>query len=135
MIVKLKKHHLQYFRNKAKKSNNEIYAFLIGTRISPTLVEIVKFKYPSLTVSTPTLVIVDIDDECNIEDEAKLNNWTILGSIHSHPNYITAMSGCDVETLRKSSHSISGIVGIINNRTFVNFWTKDSPLAATIQYV
>ena len=134
MIVRLKKHHLQYFRNKARQTPNEIYAFLIGTRISPTLIQIERFRYPKLTMSTPALVVADVDSEVEIEDIAKLNNYTIVGSLHSHPNYITPMSDCDLSTLKNSSHTVSGVLGIIGDKTFITFWCRDTPLPATIQF-
>lgn len=134
MIVRVRKHHLQYFRNKVRKLDNEIYAFLVGVRVSPTLIQVERFLYPKLMVSTPSLVVTDVESDYEIEEIARLNNWSVVGSIHSHPNWTPELSGCDLDTLKNSTHTVSGVVSIINNRTYAKFWVKNSPLIATIQY-
>lgn len=134
MIVQIKKHHLNYFRQKSRKSKNELYGLLIGTRISPTLVKVEHIKYPKLEVSTPREVTVDSDSYFEIEENAKLNQFNVLGGIHSHPNYTPEMSQTDLKNHKDNSFSISGIVGIIGNKTIIRFWQVGSSLPATIEY-
>lgn len=134
MIVRVKKHHLQYFRNKVRKLDNEIYAYLVGIRVSPTLVQIEKILYPKLEISTPLFVKTDPQSDYEIEEIAKLNNWTVVGSIHNHPNWTPELSPCDLDNLKNSTLTVSGIVSVINNRTYTKFWVKNSPLIATVEY-
>lgn len=134
MIVRVKRHHLQYFRNKVRKLDNEIYAYLVGVRVSPTLIQVERILYPKLEISTPLLVKTDPQSDYEIEEIAKLNNWTVVGSLHNHPNWTSELSPCDLDTFRNSTLTVSGIVGVINNRTYAKFWVKNSPLIATVEY-
>jgi proteasome lid subunit RPN8/RPN11 len=135
MIVKLKRHHLDYFKKKALKSKNEIYAMLIGYRISPTVVLVDHFKYPKLDTSTPEEVIANWQSYVDIEDMAKQDGMVVVGDIHSHPEDDTAMSKSDYKDHKINNRSITGIVGVINKKPFIQFWEVSSPLPCTLEYV
>lgn len=134
MIIKVKRHHLDYFKKKAAKSKSEEYALLIGKKLSPFVIHVEYFKYPKLEKQTPDEVIADGHSYFLIEEDAKANGLYVLGSIHSHPNWTPEMSHCDLEIHKMNGYHVSGIVSILNKKTFVTFWIANSPLPCSIKY-
>lgn len=134
MIVKVRRHHLDYFRKKAIKCPNEVYAVLVGFRASPTLVQIEYFKYPALEKQTPDEVIIDDHSYGVIEEDAKAYGFQVVGTIHSHPNWTQEMSKCDWEVHKQNGYHITGIVSVLSKKTFVTFWEAGSPLPCSIRY-
>lgn len=135
MIIRLKKHHLSYFKAKAKGCPNEIYAALLGKRISPHIIEVEKFFYPKLTVSKPGELFVDKKSFNQICFIAKEKGLKLIADLHSHPEYIPILSYRDFQDLKEGTCVISGIVGILGKKVFVNFWEKGSSLPCRIEYI
>jgi len=134
MIIRIRKHHLSYFRRKAARSNNEVFAMLLGRRISPSLIEVDFFKYPKLERSTPSEVWADMYSFGLIEEDAKDDGLHIVADIHSHVNYPPVLSPCDYSDLKGSKCTLSGVVSVIGGRTWVNFWERDKSLPVSIVY-
>lgn len=135
MNVYIKKHHLAYFRKKARETSNEILAVLLGFVYPNDGVEVVKLSYPILDVSTPNSVHANEESFRDIEKNALLNGLKILGSIHTHPNYIPVMSGMDYDDFKNNKEIIAGIVEVTDNKTRVVFWCGDTPLPCKIKYL
>jgi len=135
MIVRLYRNHLDYFKRKCKKSKNEEYAVLVGYRISPTVVEIHKWRYPKLAVKTPDAIQTTPGALVTIVEFAKEHGMVIVGDIHSHIDEDSAMSRTDFLDHKKHNHCITGILGTIRKTSQVSFWEIDSPLKASLQYI
>jgi proteasome lid subunit RPN8/RPN11 len=134
MIVRVKKHQLLYFKRKAIKSDVEVYAFLIGLKVAPNLVEVHKFKYPKLKYATVDAVEVDPDVYEYWDEKAKDDGLVVLGGIHSHVNWTQEMSHQDHTNHKANCEKISGIVGVIGGKAWINFWVVDSSLPCKVEY-
>lgn len=135
MIVKVYKHHLDYFKKKCKLSKNEEYAVLLGYRISPTLVEIHKWCYPELGVKTPGNIETAKGAIEQVQQLAKELGMVVIGDIHSHINDDVAMSRTDFIDHKKQQHCITGILSVNKHKISLAFWEIDSPLPASIKYI
>jgi proteasome lid subunit RPN8/RPN11 len=130
--VQVHKPQLNYFRRRARNSKKEVLAFLLGTVTSPTLTKIEKFYYPELLVQTGAAVQAYTDGAR--ATAAKLN-LKIVGSIHSHSDWVPILSPTDYKAHITDGDRVSGIVGTNGRHTRVYFWTVDSALPLEIEYV
>jgi len=135
MIVRLKRHHLDYFRRKCIRSLDEEYAMLLGYRISPSLVEVHRWIYPELATKTPGNIETVRGAVETVHARAREWGMVVIGDIHSHPDDDTVMSHCDFQDHRRHNHCVTGILSVNKNQTRLAFWEKDSPLPASVQYI
>lgn len=135
MIVYVSKSQLAYFRGKARKTKNEIYGMLLGTRKSANSVHVKHIIYPRLAVSDPFTCCPDAESYIVIQSEANRDGLIVLGSIHSHPGAPAYMSPGDLKSHLLEGDIISGIVEIVAGRTRVSFWQHNTPVPAEIEYL
>lgn len=134
MVVYLHKHHLAYFRRKARNSYpNEIAALLVGRTVG-AMTEVHYFFYPVLDKSDNCSVELNVDSCLEAEEYANDQNLRIIGMIHSHPDCLPIMSSTDHNTHVRDGDVISGIVEVMNNRTRVVFWRADTSLSCEVKY-
>lgn len=133
--VKLNKSQLNYFRHLARNTNLEIQAYLIGKVLSPELTVIEHFaytkKYYKQTEGTVSWFLEDFE---NVKKEAEEQGNTVVGSIHSHPNYWPVLSDSDYKSHIRDQYRISGICATMNRKTKVCFWINESCLPCKIIY-
>ena len=135
MIVYFYKNQLDYFRRKARSTNNEIYACLVGKHCGGSSTTVYSIEYPPLELSAPSIVKTDPQGLEEIESDAMSQGLSIVGNIHSHPNAVTRLSPHDHKHLFVDKEKIVGVVGIVGRRTFVDFWRQDSSLPCTVEYI
>jgi hypothetical protein len=137
MIVRLNCNQLRYFRRKALHSNKEIYAILFGRVFTPTVLDILRFGYPTMLVSTPKECQPDGASCQRLVDAAAADGLVELGTIHTHPMDEAApwMSPTDLRSHRCMNHKISGICTQSNGKTFVAFWEDHKPLPVEWEYL
>jgi len=106
---------------------------LLGFRISPTIVEVHKWKYPrNLRVQTSDAVEGDFTKEY---EYARQYGMIVVGDVHSHINEDPIMSPTDFVNHRKNNFCVSGIISVNKKIIDVAFWELHSPLPATLQYI
>jgi len=136
MIVQVRYNHLYYFRKKALRSEVEIYAMLFGTRISPSIVDILSFQYPKVEAATYNSFKADKTSYNDLLAwGTTTQGWSFIGDLHSHPREDPAPSRADIKNHRCNHLMISGVVGIIGEVDIVQFWEACSPVPCTIKYV
>jgi hypothetical protein len=135
MIVRVKRHHLDYFKKKACSYKTEVFAFLLGLRISPNLLEVHRFKYPKLMDSTAEGVWVSEEEYTLSEETAKDDGLLLLGGIHSHLDWTQEMSHQDYHNHRQNGEKVTGIVGIVGDKIFTSFWVIESSLPCKLEYL
>lgn len=132
MRVKLKRSQLTWFRRKATRSVNEIYAALLGTVDGGTVV-VDYLRYPLAQVSTPDYFTLNMESMSDIEVQAAKDGLILVGSIHSHPGCMPVQSDTD-HTLFTMGEKVVGICGVLDCKTYITFWEKSSSLPCTIEY-
>ena len=130
--IQVHKTQLNYFRSRSRNSKKEILAFLLGEVTSPTLVKVEKFYYPELHTQTGATVKAYLDGAQSMADRHGLK---IVGSIHSHSDWVPILSPTDYNGHIEDGDRVSGIVGTNGTRTRVYFWTVESALPLRIEYV
>lgn len=133
--VKVHKSQLDYFRRLSRDCPKEILAFLIGEVVSPTLVRIDQFFYPEYSEQTTCSVRPTVDSTDAAKKSAADQNLKVIGTIHSHGNWVPIMSVTDYKGHIEDGDRISGIVGINGRRTRVYFWTAESALPCAVEYI
>jgi proteasome lid subunit RPN8/RPN11 len=134
VIVRVHRNQLNGFRRKARQSNNEIFAMLLGTRLENEVL-VTRFAYPALETSKPSCVCPDQDDYERIERLAHEVGLVVVGSIHSHPNWLPVMSPTDHKSHRADRSLVSGVVGWQRNcRSHTYFWRADSSLPCNLKF-
>jgi proteasome lid subunit RPN8/RPN11 len=136
MLVRVSKNQLDRFRRKARDSEKEIFAYLVGTIDSTERISISYFAYPELESSSPCHVRPDYESSKEIQTEAEEKHLEIVGDIHSHPNtlYGPVMSGTDHSSHVLEGNRISGVVSIFQRRTKFCFWTAHSSKPCALTY-
>jgi proteasome lid subunit RPN8/RPN11 len=136
MIVRMHRGQLAYFRRKARKHYpNEILALLIGKQIHKGLVEVYRFAYPRLELSTPQEVKTDEDSHQEIYEETKEENLLVVGDIHTHPDYPPVMSNSDHKCHKDNENRISAILQVpVSGQTHLAIWREGTPLPCKIKY-
>jgi proteasome lid subunit RPN8/RPN11 len=133
--VRLKKSQLARFRRIARDSPNEQIAYLIGKKCRGKHIEVQQFVYPQMDVSTPQAIKISPESVSSIHEAATRAGLAVVGTIHSHPNYLPIMSPCDLADHTSHEHYVSGIVEVTNRKTRVAFWTQHSPLVCVLEYI
>lgn len=134
--VRVDKGKLNYFRRKARETNLEIQAYLIGKVVSPELTIIEKFIYPKqYAEQTANNVCWYLQDYNEVKKEAEEKGLRIVGDIHSHPNWFPVLSECDHRNHLADGQRITGICSTMQGRTKVYFWLAESSLPCKIEYV
>lgn len=134
LVVQISRGQLKWFRTKARSSPDEIYAVLVGRVITPTKVVVTRFHYPDINDSAKGFVDPNLESCAEIEEEAKSDGLRVLGSIHSHPDWLPIMSPNDIRSHVENKDLISGIVEVSKGRTRVVFWRHDSSLPCELTY-
>ena len=133
--VKVSKHALNYFRTQARNTDNEIEAYLVGEVVSPELTVIKQFaytkKYKLQNASEVQWYDEDIQKLKAIAEEQGLS---VIGTIHSHPNYWPIISGTDHIAHVTDQMRIMGVCATMNRKTMVCFWVTESCLPCKIVY-
>lgn len=133
--VRLKKTQLNYFRKLARDSKKEILALLIGEVISPELTRVDYFWYPEYAKQTTTCVQADAESFAHLKTKAESKNLRVIGTIHSHGDWVPIMSASDHYGHVADGDRISGIVGTQGRKTRAYFWVAESALPVKIEYV
>ena len=134
--VKVRKQQLNYFRKLARESSKEIFAYLLGEIVSPTLTRIGKFHYPTEFIEqTESSVRPTTAAWETAKQVAEAQGLRIVGTIHSHPDWVPIMSPSDYKGHIEDGDRVSAIVGKNGQRTRVYFWTVASALPLEIEYV
>ncbi len=135
IIVQIKRSQLNYFRAKARDSEKEIEALLIGSVVGGT-VTVDSIEYTKNYAEQTTCAVQWLDEEyTRVENKAKAKGLSVVGDIHSHPNWDAAPSPSDYKALLAIGHSILGICSTNNRKTRVRFWVANSCLCASIIYL
>lgn len=135
MQVFVHRGQLQYFRAKARKHYpNEIQAILVGTKRGNS-VEVAYFAYPQYEVSNKSEVTADVHSLQEIHDDAAAEGLTVVGSIHTHPDWPPIMSPTDYKGHVDDGDAVSGIVEVTNGKTRVVFWQHDKALRCDLKYI
>ena len=134
MQVQVTKSHLDKFRRKCRASRTEMFALLVGKRLSSTKIIVTRFDYPLMFFSSPCYADPEKESYAQIFVKAKEDGLRVLGSIHSHLDWLPIMSPTDIRTHKASKDLISGIVEVTNGRTRVVFWQDNSCLPCDFTY-
>jgi proteasome lid subunit RPN8/RPN11 len=134
--IRVDKHQLEYFKRVARKNDpKEILAFLIGKVVSPTLTVVEQFIYIQHYLKQTSEALEWSYDE--YERAAKIateKGLSIVGSIHSHPNYWPILSETDHKDHIVTQNRITGIYAFMGKKGKVCFWVVDSALPLKVQY-
>lgn len=134
--IKIKRGAELYFRKRARASNTEELAYLMGEVVSPTFVRVDYFRYPSgYKIKTHN----NVQDSDASETEAKAwadkHKCRIVGTIHSHPDWEAILSPADHKGHIEECHKISAVCAVRNGRTRVLYWVAESSLPCAVEYV
>lgn len=134
--VKLRRGMEAYFRKKARASDKEEYAYLVGEVLSSSIVRVDFFRYPSdFCTKTASEVVPSLDAENEIKAWAEKRGLLIVGTIHSHPNWDAVLSPDDHKTHMQSCHRITGLCSVKDGRTRVRYWVAESALHCKIEWM
>lgn len=133
--VRVRKAQLDYFRAKARDTNLEIHAYLIGEVVSPSLTVIDEFAYPKeYETQTESCVRWYQDEYDKVKRSAEERGKRIVGDIHSHPNWDAVMSPTDYRSHIEEGHRVCGLCSTWKRKTRVRFWIAESALPCEIEY-
>jgi proteasome lid subunit RPN8/RPN11 len=133
MLVTLHRGQLKYFRAKARKAYpKEILAVLVGRQVHSGLIEVHRFYYPLLKVSTDQEVKTEYFVSDFIDKDEGLK---VVGDIHSHPNYPAVMSPSDHQCHRKGDNKISAILEVPKvGKSRLIIWRDGTPLPCELDF-
>jgi len=134
MVVQLRRGQLDWFRRKARATDKEILACLVGTVVSSSHVRVEYFAYPDLETQTTSEVDPAEDSWQEIKKEAEDRGLDIIGQIHSHPNWWPVKSPADHDIHLHNSWRIIGVCAVMKPKTAVYFWVPESSLPCKIKY-
>lgn len=133
--VRVHKGQLNYFRAKARETNCEIQAYLIGEVVSPDLTVVDEFAYPvEYAVQKPNQVRWFQDEYERVKRSAEERGKRVVGDIHSHPNWDAVMSPTDYKSHIEEGYRICGLCSTIDRKTRIRFWVAESALPCAIEY-
>jgi proteasome lid subunit RPN8/RPN11 len=133
--VRIKKSQLNYFRSKARDTNLEIQALLIGEVVSPELTVVESFAYPKkYHTQTPNTVTWFQDEWDAVKRSAEERGKRIVGDIHSHPRWDAVLSPSDYKSHIEEGMRICGIVSTMGRKTRVRFWIAESALNCELEW-
>lgn len=134
--VKLHRGMEAYFRKKARDSQKEEYAYLIGVVLSPAVVRVDHFRYPKEFASkSANEVQPTAAAESEIKTWASKRGLIIVGTIHSHPNWDAVLSPDDHKTHMQDCHRITGLCSVNQRKTRVRYWVAESALHCKIEWI
>lgn len=137
MVVKVHKNQLNWFRQKARENDKEIFAVLAG-KVLANGVEVHQFIHPAkddYEIQGRGEAVVSAAFINAADKYAKERGLTLVGTIHTHINWPPIMSPSDHKDHCNSGWEVvSGIVEVTNRKTRVVFWTHDSSLRCTLKY-
>ncbi len=133
--VRISKAKLNYFRSLARETDKEIQAYMIGSVSSPELVIVTDIKYTKqYHTQKGNEVAWYKDDYEQMKSDAESAGHKVVGSLHSHPNWLPILSPTDYKGHINEGDRISGIVGTKNRKTRVCFWVAESALPLDVEY-
>ena len=134
--VQIKKGALDYFRKLARQeAPYEIQAYIFGKVVSVDMVKITGFAYTrEYGRQDKGAVSWFAEDIEKLKNKIKNNDDTLLGEIHTHPNWDSVMSPADYRANVTQQFVLCGICSVNKNRTRVRFWTPTSSLPCEIIY-
>jgi proteasome lid subunit RPN8/RPN11 len=134
--VKIKRGAEAHFRKLARNSAKEVIAYLIGEVVSPSLVRVDHWKYPTaFKVQTKGEVQVTQPAENDIKAWADSKKLMIVGTIHSHPQWEAVLSYDDHKGHIEQCHRVSGVCAVRRNRrTRILYWVAESSLPCEVVY-
>jgi proteasome lid subunit RPN8/RPN11 len=133
--VKVSRHALNYFRKLARNNDKEIEAYLIGEVVSPELTVVKKLVYPKRYIEqSPGGVSWYGEDVQALKVIAEEQGLSVIGSLHSHPEYWPIVSGLDHTSHVQEQMRIIGVCATMNRKTMVCFWITESCLPCKIIY-
>jgi proteasome lid subunit RPN8/RPN11 len=134
--VRVSKQQLAYFRKCARESKKEILAYFLGEVISPELAVVKKFYYPKkFSAQTACGVTATEEESAKAYALAESLNMRVIGTIHSHPDWVPILSPTDYKEHIKMGDRLSAVVGVNGRKTRVYFWVVESALPLNIQYI
>jgi proteasome lid subunit RPN8/RPN11 len=133
--VRIHRGQLNYFRALARDTKKEVLAYLVGEVVSPELVRVDYFDYPSsFEIQTENAVQATEEAQNKIEEKAVAKNLKVVGTVHSHGDWVPILSPTDYRGHITGGDRISGVVGRNGRRTRVYFWVAESALPMKIEY-
>jgi proteasome lid subunit RPN8/RPN11 len=133
--IHISKAALDYFREKARNSANEIQAYLVGDVHYPNHINVTSIEHPrGYHQQTKCNVQVSGEEFDRIKALAQYQGHRIVGDIHSHPNEEPIMSPRDYQAAIIDGLHVVGIVSVIKRKTKVLFWLSGSPLPCEVSY-
>lgn len=133
--IRVNKSALDYFRKKARDTNLEIQAYLIGEVVSPALTVVEEFVYPKSYHTQTTCEVNWFFEEYEaVKRSAEERGKRIVGDIHSHPNWDAVMSPTDYESHIEEGFRVCGLCSTMGRKTRVRFWVTESALPLQVEY-
>jgi proteasome lid subunit RPN8/RPN11 len=135
-IVVVKKAALDYFRKKARDSQFEIHAYILGEYVHPDKFLISSIEHArEYEIQTKDCVQPTGEEFSRVKSLAEKQGKRIIGDLHSHPQWDAVMSPQDHKAALEDGLQICGIVSTMKRRTRVRFWLVNSALPCEIKYV
>jgi proteasome lid subunit RPN8/RPN11 len=124
---------LRRFRTKARNSDKEIMAYMVGYLAGSTIV-VEKLEYTTgYAHQTKTTVSWKWGEYHRVKQQAEERGRRIVGWIHSHPeDWDCIMSPADYAVCLSEGSLVCGIVSVYGRTTRVRFWSINSPLPCEI---
>ena len=127
---------MDYFRKQARDSKKETLAYFLGEVISPELAIVKRLYYPkTFSLQTACAVAAAEEERIKVYALAESLNLRIIGTIHSHPDWVPILSPTDYKEHIKMGDRLSAVVGVNGRKTRVYFWVAESALPLKIEYV
>jgi proteasome lid subunit RPN8/RPN11 len=134
--VRIKRSQLAYFRKVSRDSKKEMLAYFLGDVVSPELAVVKRLYYPkTFSVQTACGVTSSPEEAAKVYALAESLNMRVIGTIHSHPDWVPILSPTDYKEHIKMQDRLSAVVGVNGRKTRVYFWVADSALPLQIEYV
>jgi proteasome lid subunit RPN8/RPN11 len=134
--VRINRHQLAYFRKRARDSKKECLAYFLGEVVSPELVIVKRLYYPkTFSLQTTCGVTASEEESAAAYALAESSNMRVVGTIHSHPDWVPILSPTDYKEHIKMGDRLSAVVGVNGSKTRVYFWVAESALPLKIEYV
>ena len=133
--VVVSKSALNYFRQKARDSNVEIHAYLIGEYVHPNKFIISSIEHAKeYEVQTKDCVQPTGEEFVRVKSLADSQRKRVIGDLHSHPQWDAVMSPQDHQACLEDGLQLCGIVSTMGRRTRVRFWQVNIALPCDIHY-
>lgn len=134
--LRIKRAQLAYFRALARNSKKEVLAYFLGEVVSPELAVVKQLYYPKeFSLQTACAVTASPEETVKVYALAESLGMRVIGTIHSHPDWVPVLSPTDYKEHIKMGDRLSAVVGVIGRKTRVYFWVAESALPLKIEYV